>query len=82
LTKIKVLVFLAEDYIDCLSSNNNRQAILQYNSSNKNTTVDNIKIVADNSGQECVLTESKIISFSNIVDININRASVLINRIL
>ncbi len=62
--------------------NSNKQTILQYNSNNKDTIVDNIKIVANNSKQKYVLIELKIISFSNIVNISINYISILINCIL
>jgi len=55
---------------------------LQYNSDNKNIIFDNIKIVANNSRQEYILIELKIISFSNIVNISINCASSLVNCIL
>ncbi len=55
---------------------------MQYNSNNKNVIVNNIKIVANNSKQEYVLTKLKIISISNIVNININCASILVNYIL
>jgi len=51
---------------------------LQYNKNNKNLTIDNIKIIAaNNSKQEYVLIELKIINFSNIVNINIDYASIL-----
>ena len=63
-------------------NNNNKQTILQYNSSNKDNIVDNIKIIVDNNKQEYILIELKIISFSNIVNININCANILINCIL
>ncbi len=63
-------------------NNNNKQTILQYNSSNKDIIVDNIKIIANSSKQEYILIELKIISFSNIVNININCANILINCIL
>jgi len=36
----------------------------------------------NNSEQEYVLIKLKIISFNNIVNININCASVLVNRVL
>ena len=62
--------------------NNNRQIILQYKSSNKDVTINNIKIVANNSKQEYVLVELKIINFNNIVNISINCTSILINCIL
>jgi len=65
-----------------LLNNNNKQTILQYNSSNKDIIVDNIKIIANSSKQEYILIELKIISFSNIVNININCANILINCIL
>jgi len=65
-----------------LLDNSNKQTILQYNSNNKDTIVDNIKIVANNSKQKYVLIELKIISFSNIVNISINYISILINCIL
>jgi len=55
---------------------------LQYNSNNKDIIVNNIKIIANNSRQEYVLTKSKIISFNNIVNININCASILVNCVL
>jgi len=55
---------------------------LQYNNNNKNTTINNIKIVANNNRQEYMLIELKIISFSNIVNISINCTSTLINCIL
>jgi len=65
-----------------LLNNNNKQTILQYNSNNKDIIVNNIKIIANNSRQEYVLTKSKIISFNNIVNININCASILVNCVL
>ena len=55
---------------------------MQYNSNNKDIIVDNIKIIANSSKQEYILIELKIISFSNIVNIDINCASILINCIL
>ena len=65
-----------------LNNNNNRQIDLQYNSNNKNITVDNIKIIVDNSRQEYILIKLKIISFNNIINISINCISILINYIL
>jgi len=82
LTKIKVLVFFIKSYINCLLNNNNRQTILQYNSNNKNITINNIKIIVNNSKQKYILTKLKIISFSNIVNISIDCANILINCIL
>ncbi len=82
LTKIRVFVLFIKSYINCLLNNNNRQTILQYNSNNKDIIVDNIDIIANNSKQEYILIGLKIISFSNIVNININCASILINYIL
>ncbi len=55
---------------------------MQYNSNNKDIIVNNIKIIANNSKQEYILTKLKIISFSNIVNISINCASILINCVL
>ncbi len=34
-------------------NNNNKQVVLQYNNNNKDATIDNIKIVVNNSRQEC-----------------------------
>jgi len=75
-------VFFVENYIDCLLNNNNKQTILQYNSNNKDITINNIKIIAKNSRQECVLTKLKIINFNNIVNININYINALVNCVL
>jgi len=55
---------------------------LQYNNNNKNVIVNNIKIVVNNSKQKCVLTKLKIISVNNIINININYISALINCVL
>jgi len=65
-----------------LLNNNNKQTILQYNSNNKDVIVNNIKIVANNNKQKYILTKLKIISFSNIVNINISCANILINCVL
>jgi hypothetical protein len=53
--------------------------ILQCDNNNKNIIVNNIKIVVNNSKQKYVLIKLKIMSFNNVVNININRISVLIN---
>ncbi len=82
LTKIRVFVLFVENYINYLLDNNNRQTILQYNSNNKNITIDNIKIVVDTSKQKHILIELKIISFSNIVNVSINYTNILINYVL
>ncbi len=55
---------------------------MQYNSNNKDIIVDNIKIITNNSKQEYVLIELKIISFSNIVNISIDCVNILINCVL
>jgi len=55
---------------------------LQYNSNNKDIIVDYIKIIANNNKQKYILIELKIISFSNVVNISINCASILINCVL
>jgi len=55
--------------------------ILQCDSNNEDIIVNNIKIIANDSGQEYVLTKLKIISFSNVVNINVDRTSILVNRI-
>jgi len=53
--------------------------ILQCDNNNKNIIVNNIKIVVNNSKQKYVLIKLKIMSFNNVVNININRISVLTN---
>jgi len=53
--------------------------ILQCDNNNKNIIVNNIKIVVNDSKQKYVLIKLKIMSFNNVVNININRISVLIN---
>ncbi len=82
LIKIRVLVLFVKSYVNCLLSNDKKQTILQCNSNNKNVIVNNIKIIANDNKQEYVLTKSKIINFNNVVNINVNCASVLIDRIL
>ncbi len=62
--------------------NNNKQAILQYNNNNKDAIINKIKKIVNNSKQEYMLIELKIINFSNIVNININYISVLVNCVL
>jgi len=52
---------------------------LQYNNNNKDIIVNNIKIIANNYKQEYVFIELKIISVSNVVNINFNCISVLVN---
>ncbi len=44
--------------------------------------INNIKIITNNSKQECVLIKLKIINFNNIVNINVNCISVLVNNVL
>jgi len=56
--------------------------VLQYNNNNKNIIINNIKIIVDNNKQKYILIELKIISFGNIVNININCISILVNCIL
>jgi hypothetical protein len=82
LTKIRVFVLFIESYVNCLLNNNNRQIVLQCNNNNKNIIVNNIKIIANDNRQKYILTKLEIISFSNVVNININCASILINRVL
>jgi len=82
LIKIRVLVLFVKSYVNCLLNNDNKQIILQCNSNNKNVIVNNIKIIANNNKQEYVLTKPKIINFNNVVNINVDCASVLIDRIL
>ncbi len=53
--------------------------ILQCDNNNKNIIVNNIKIVVNDSKQKYVLIKLKIMSFNNVVNININRISVLTN---
>jgi len=65
-----------------LLDNNNKQAILQYNNNNKDAIINKIKKIVNNSKQEYMLIELKIINFSNIVNININYISVLVNCVL
>ncbi len=63
-------------------NDDNRQTILQYNNNNKDIIVNNIKIIINDSEQDYVLTKLKIINFSNVVNINVNRINVLINCVL
>jgi len=65
-----------------LLNDDNRQTILQYNNNNKDIIVNNIKIIINDSEQDYVLTKLKIINFSNVVNINVNRINVLINCVL
>ncbi len=60
-------------------NNNNRQPILQCDNNNKDIIVNNIKIIANNNKQKYVLTRSKIINFNNVVNINIDCTSILVN---
>ncbi len=55
---------------------------MQCDNNNKDITINNIKIIANDSKQEYVLIELKIISFNNVVNININCTSILINHAL
>ncbi len=55
---------------------------MQCDSNNEDIIVNNMKIIVDNSEQEYVLTKLKIINFSNVVNINVNRTSVLVNCVL
>ncbi len=61
--------------------NNNKQIISQLNN-NKDTTINNIQIIANNSRQKYILTKLKITSFNSIINININYSSILINCVL
>jgi len=64
-----------------LLDNNNKQIISQLNN-NKDTTINNIQIIANNSRQKYILTKLKITSFNSIINININYSSILINCVL
>jgi len=54
---------------------------LQCNSNNEDIIVDNIKMIVDDSEQKYVLTKLKMMSFNNVVNINVDRINVLVNRV-